>query len=47
MTANAMKEDKDECIAAGMDGYLSKPVRVEELRAALEVWGTQITATTS
>ena len=39
MTANAMKEDRDECIAAGMDGYVTKPIRVEELQAALEHWG--------
>ncbi|GAB2838333.1 sensor histidine kinase family protein [Ferruginibacter profundus] len=38
MTANAMKEDRDECLRAGMDDFLSKPVKLEELVNMLAKW---------
>jgi len=36
MTAHALKGDQERCIAAGMDGYVSKPIRTADLFAAIE-----------
>jgi CheY-like chemotaxis protein len=41
MTANAMKEDRDKCLEAGMDDYVSKPVNKNVLAAVLEKWLSQ------
>ncbi len=41
LTASAMKEDLDKCIASGMDDFLSKPVRKEALLEKLEHWSNQ------
>jgi CheY-like chemotaxis protein len=38
LTANAMAEDRARCLSAGMDDYLAKPVRLEDLREVIERW---------
>ena len=38
LTANALLEEEERCRAAGMDAYLTKPVRLPHLKAAIEAW---------
>jgi PAS domain S-box-containing protein len=46
MTANAMKEDEQNCLDAGMNAYLSKPVVKEKLANLLDYWGEKINTAT-
>jgi CheY-like chemotaxis protein len=38
MTANALEGDRDRCLLAGMNDYIAKPIRLEELRTTVERW---------
>ena len=38
VTANAMRGDKERCLVAGMDDYVTKPIRFEQLESVMENW---------
>jgi len=41
MTANTTRQDREQCLASGMNDYLSKPINLTELTSMLKKWATQ------
>jgi CheY-like chemotaxis protein len=44
LTANAMAEDRERCLSAGMDDHLAKPYSVDQLRQLLQRWRPAVAA---
>ena len=42
MTANSLQGDREECMMAGMDDYISKPINIKDLVIVLEKWALQV-----
>jgi len=42
VTADAMQGDRDKCIEAGMDDYISKPIRITDIQDVLDRWGQKV-----
>ncbi|MCX6239394.1 MAG: response regulator [Bacteroidia bacterium] len=45
MTANALKSDKEKCLAAGMDDYICKPLTFDQVRTGIEKWAQLLNVT--